>query len=139
VKKTTPPPARREKWLAAQSECDGSRHTCRTVQARAAPTAFQRTSLLMKCNTTEINRKSFSRGTRKEENKRQTSLSASFCVFCPRIRPIISSLLKKLSSLILASWRRCVSRSCLRAGAPRKGELLVIRCPGEGRSGPERA
>jgi hypothetical protein len=56
VQKTTPPPAKRDKdplmnqWLTAQSECDGSRRARRPVQERAAPTAFQRTSLHTKCN-----------------------------------------------------------------------------------------
>ena len=40
-----------KKWLAAHSGGDGSRHGRRPAQERAAPTAFQRTSLLIKCNT----------------------------------------------------------------------------------------
>ena len=50
---------RAEKWLTAQSGRDGSRHARRPVQERAAPTAFQRTSLLMKCNTEDGDCKNF--------------------------------------------------------------------------------
>lgn len=38
------------KRLTAQGECDGSRHARRSAQERAAPTGFQRTSLILKCN-----------------------------------------------------------------------------------------
>src|SRR5208282_5682496 len=41
---------------------DGSRHARRLVQERAAPTAFQRTSLHPKCNTAGKDCKKFSRG-----------------------------------------------------------------------------
>ena len=48
-----------KKWLTAHSGGDGSRHARRPVQERAAPTAFQRTSLLMKCNTPRRDCESF--------------------------------------------------------------------------------
>ena len=53
------------KWLAAHNGRDGSRHARRPAQERAAPTAFQRTSLLMKCNTEAGDCKGLARRTRR--------------------------------------------------------------------------
>jgi hypothetical protein len=94
-----------KKWLAAHSGGDGSRHARRPAQERAAPTAFQRTSLLMKCNTPrrdcesffcrceQIIGKTLARGRNTQNNADEgsfSSVSASICVFCGQFPPPLS-------------------------------------------------
>jgi hypothetical protein len=113
---------------------------------RAAPTAFQRTSLLMKCNITERKNKGLARGTRRMTQKGESGFfSFSACSACSAGKKFSSHLApwqpakppaNNLFTPLGVSTRGCQTRLRGLEPAPLRASIQIFR--GENRSQPPR-
>jgi hypothetical protein len=116
---------------AVNSQKNGLRRTAGvTVHAthaarrrrRAAPTAFQRTSLLMKCNTTERKCKGLARRTRRVTRKGESgffSFFRVFCVFCGKKVLLFGALAAREAAsqqFVHSAWREHTQMSNTASG-----------------------